>query len=346
MSIQPGRYIVTGGAGFIGSNVVAELQQRDPDAEILVIDSFRTGRSANLTDACRRRGQVGFTGTILPEPIAGLNWDDVVGAFEATAVFHLAAITDTTVEDESEMIRENAGDSWAWLLRVCAGNEIPLVYASSAATYGTPPHAARREAFPLEAAGQPNNVYGFSKWLMEKEHDRLNREVTASGDPAPWVVGLRYFNVFGPGEGAKGKMASMAWQLANQLLDGQRPRLFEDGSQTRDQVPVEDIVGMTLAGAGLGDRSNPEPGVYNAGSGIATSFEEVATACRLGLGLDSSQWATEYFEMPANIARFYQDFTLADMSRTVSGLGYRSTRTPAEAIQTYAKLIRDERENA
>ncbi|MEO0512349.1 MAG: NAD-dependent epimerase/dehydratase family protein [Planctomycetota bacterium] len=334
------RFIVTGAAGFIGSNLSAELLARHPDAELLAVDSFRTGASMNLTTAARRRGLAGFSGTVLPDAVAEIEWDELLASFEPSAVFHLGAITDTTIADESEMIRENAGDSWAWLLRSAVAREIPLVYASSAATYGTPPQAASRRPFPEDAAGEPNNVYGFSKWLMEQEHERLDRECARHGLKRPAVVGLRYFNVFGPGEGAKGKMASIARQLTLQMLGGGRPRLFEDGTQTRDQVSVHDIVSQTIAAAGLGERPDPEPGVYNAGSGRGTSFEGVAQACRDGLNLPDRP--TDFFPMPAEIARFYQDFTLADMSRARAGLGFVPSHAPAEAVAAYAAGLAQE----
>jgi ADP-L-glycero-D-manno-heptose 6-epimerase len=133
-------------------------------------------------------------------------------------VFHLGAITDTTLSDEAEMVRENVG-GFREMMQVCAWRGIPLVYASSAAVYGTPPQARDGAPFPVEAAGKPSNVYGFSKWLMEQEHRRFVEDAANGVDAAsPLIVGLRYFNVFGPGEARKGKMASMVYQLAGQLL--------------------------------------------------------------------------------------------------------------------------------
>lgn len=334
-------YIVTGGCGFIGSNLVAELQRRRPGCHAVVLDSMRTGTFANLVGACRRAGS-DFAGQVIAKSVRGVCWPDLIERFAPSAVFHLGAITDTTVDDESEMIEENAGETWPRIMSACADSRTPLVYASSAATYGTPPQVELKQPFPEAAAGRPNNVYGFSKWLMEKAHERLDRERQALGEPRPWIVGLRYFNVFGPGEAAKGKMASMALQLTQQILAGGRPRLFEHGEQARDQVSVHDIVGITLAGAGIGGRPDPEPGVYNAGSGRVTTFEEVACAVRKGLGIADGDRPTEFIPMPAPIRRFYQDFTCADMSLAQRGLGFKPGHDPAESVGSYARWLAEQ----
>ncbi len=341
MQLSEQTYIVTGGCGFIGSNLVAALQKQRPGCHVIVLDSMRTGSFANLVSACEREGDC-FRGQVIAQSIRDVYWPDLVEHYQPAAVFHLGAITDTTVEDESEMIEENAGATWPEIMQACAESQVPLVYASSAATYGTPPQVKAREPFPESAAGKPNNVYGFSKWLMEKAHDRFSRELESLGNPCPWIVGLRYFNVFGPGEASKGKMASMALQLTQQILAGGRPRLFEHGEQARDQVSVHDIVGITLAGAGIGGRPDPKPGVYNAGSGRVTSFEEIARAVRRGLGVSDAKKPTEFIPMPPSIRRFYQDFTCADMSQAEQGLGFKPSHDPAESVSSYAGWLAEQ----
>lgn len=330
-------FIVTGGAGFIGANLVAELYRREPGCHVVVVDDFRSGSFANLVEACARAGVGRFTGEIIPDSVGDLNWQPAVEGLEPRAVFHLAAITDTTVQDEQKMIRDNA-ESFADIAGACVEAGVPLVYASSAATYGTPPHAARREAFPVEAAGAPDNVYGFSKWLMEVEQWRIAASVGRDGGKPPWIIGLRYFNVFGPCEARKGKMASMVFQLACQVLNGRKPRLFMDGTQARDQVYVDDVVDCTLAAGGLGEKRKPEPGVYNLGSGKLTSFNDIVAA--IGSAMDVREpIEVAYFEMPESIRVFYQDFTLADMSRTKSGLGWSPRHEPAQAMQEYVGYL-------
>jgi ADP-L-glycero-D-manno-heptose 6-epimerase len=343
----PSTYIVTGGAGFVGSNLVAEILRREPGANVVVVDSFRSGSFANIVEACKRKGVPPFEGQVIAESASALPWDDVLAGFEKPrAIFHLGAITDTTVMDEALMLRENV-EGFEDMLHACAPMEgfkdaTPLVYASSAATYGTPPQTAKREAFPVSAAGKPSNVYGFSKWLTEAEHRRFMRDY-----PKAPVVGLRYFNVFGPGESRKGKMASMVYQLARQLLEGKTPRLFKDGSQARDQVYVDDVVDCTLHASGVGSLrakrtkgdAKVTPGIYNLGSGVATSFNEIIGALRVALGIKGNRQATEYFDMPASVREFYQDFTQADMSETKKGLGWEPQWKPGDAIGQYAAWL-------
>ncbi len=330
-------YIVTGGAGFVGSNLVAELLRREPASHILVIDPCTSGSFANVVEACERRGVGPFRGEWLAQDVASVNWKTLLGHARPRAVFHLGAITDTTILDEHRMIATNLGGFSAQtpggLLHEAAVLGIHLVYASSAATYGSPPQMASRTPFPESAAGRPNNVYGFSKWLMECEHARLT-----AAHPAAHVVGLRYFNVFGPGESRKGKMASMAFQLAQQLLAGKCPRLFADGSQARDQIHVDDVVDCTIHAAGLSGAA-ARPGVYNLGSGKATSFRDVIDSVRKGLGVGDGQLPTDYFEMPAAIRAFYQDWTCADMTHTRTSLGWSPKIDPGEGIASYAAFL-------
>jgi ADP-L-glycero-D-manno-heptose 6-epimerase len=142
-------------------------------------------------------------------------------------------------------------------------------------------------------------------------------------------------------------MASMAYQLTTQLLAGKRPRIFVDGEQARDQVYVDDVVDCTIAAAGIsaaegeaGVGDPPVPGVYNVGSGVATSFNAVVLALRNALGLSESDRPIEYFDMPPDVRRFYQDYTCADIGPTAVGLHWRPRHRPAEAMGAYARWLR------
>jgi len=334
---SPPLYIVTGGAGFVGSNLVARLLQREPDAHIYVVDDFRSGSYANIVEACQRAGVGPFSGSVMADPVGELNWQPALVGLEPKAVFHLAAITDTLEFDEQKMLRANT-EPFADILEACVECDVPLVYASSAATYGSPPQADDRVPFPLEAAGNPSNVYGFSKWLMDAEVFRFFNQRRAAGEPLPRVVGLRYFNVFGPGEARKGKMASMVYHLTNQILDAQRPRLFKMGEHQRDQVFVEDVVECTLFGA----KPGVTPGVYNLGSGQTTSFNDIVDAINEALGTSVEP---EYFDMPDEMVATYQHYTCADMKKTREGLGWSPAWSPIDAMIRYARQIAAERDN-
>jgi len=327
-------YIVTGGAGFIGANLVAELLSREPEAHVVVVDDFRKGSYANLVEACDRAGVGPFRGTVQPDSVADLNWQPAVVGYEPKAVFHLGAITDTLEFDEKKMLADNT-EPFVDILDACIETGTPLVYASSAATYGSPPHADERTPFPESAAGLPNNVYGFSKWLMDVEAQKAIDEAKAAGDTPPHIVGLRYFNVFGPGEHRKGTMASMVWHLAQQMLGGSRPRLFKQGEHARDQVYVRDVVAQTIAGA----KPGVTPGIYNAGSGQTTTFNEIAAALGEALGLPAEP---EYFDMPEKMVATYQHYTCADMTAAREGLNWTPAYHPSDAIAEYAGWIKRE----
>lgn len=330
-SDAPPTYIVTGGAGFVGANLVARLMRDEPKAHIYVVDDFRSGSYANLVEACERAGVGPFTGSVLPDSVGDLNWQPALLGLQPKAVFHLAAITDTLEFDEKKMLAANT-EPFADILEACAECEVPLVYASSAATYGSPPQAEDRVPFPLDAAGKPNNVYGFSKWLMDVEVMRFFKQRQQESIAPPHVVGLRYFNVFGPGEARKGKMASMVLHLTNQILDGGRPRLFKMGEHQRDQIFVEDVVDCTIAAS----RPKAKPGVYNLGSGQTTSFNDIVDAINEALGTSVE---AEYFDMPAEMVPTYQHYTCADMTRTREGLGWAPAWSPMDAMIRYARQI-------
>lgn len=322
------RYLITGGAGFVGSNLTRTLQEQDATNELLVVDDMRVGSFANLSV----EGEHGWSyrGEIVAAPLHAIDVSALVDDFEPDVIFHEASITDTTIDDERIMIRDNV-EPFYELVELCVAKNIKLVWASSAATYGTAANGAlaERRPFRLDDAGRPANVYGFSKWVMEN----IQRKTLAK-HPDAHMVGLRYFNVFGPGEQNKGKMASMIYQLALQMLDGKRPRIFHPGDQARDQIYVKDVVGCTLAGANPGSQS----GIYNCGTGQATSFNEIVEALNDALFDSMGEiLKADYFDNPFS---FYQDYTCADISQTTAGLNWKPAYTTRDAIVEYAGLLR------
>ncbi|HMB74460.1 MAG TPA: ADP-glyceromanno-heptose 6-epimerase, partial [Gammaproteobacteria bacterium] len=219
--------IVTGGAGFIGSNIVAQLNARDCE-DIVVVDDLTDGRKfANLAavnfkeylDKDEFRQQIRTQSIVRPE-----------------AIIHQGACTTTTEWDGRYMMDVNYRYSME-LLEYCVANEVPLIYASSAAVYGASTESREDDA----ALEQPLNVYGYSKLLFDQA---VRRAIAGARSQ---IVGLRYFNVYGPGEACKGSMASVAYHLHRQLSDGDEVRLFKgshgygDGEQRRDFVYVADI---------------------------------------------------------------------------------------------------------
>lgn len=322
----PSRILITGGAGFVGSRLVKKLQETMPDADLLVVDDFRSGTFANLSEEGKRGWS--YRGRVIAYPLHEVDIDGLIEDFEPELVFHEASITDTTVKDEAAMIRDNV-EPFEAMLAVCLEKQIPLVWVSSAATYGTQANGATREKrlFKLDDAGRPANVYGFSKWVMENAQRRLLPHF-----PDGHVVGLRYFNVFGPGEANKGHMASMIRQLTLQMLEGKRPRIFAPGTQARDHVHVSDVVDATIAAGRKGVKS----GIYNVGTGTATSFNQIVDALNEALGTDLEP---DYFENPF---AFYQDHTQADLTETGKALKWKPRFSTADGVKHYAGVLKAE----
>ena len=295
----PLNLLVTGGAGFIGSNLTLALQEKFPGVRLTVIDDFRSGDFRNLA---------GYTGDFVAQNLAELDWQQQFGGEKFNAIFHLASITDTTLHNQFIQVHDNV-ESFRRLLNFARPNKTRVVYASSAATYG-----AASEASSEANGAAPANVYAFSKTIVD------NLAKRAAEDSPDWViVGLRYFNVYGPHEAHKGVPASMVYHLSRQMKGGERPRIFKHGEQKRDFVYVKDIVAGSIRAL-----EAKESGIYNLGSGNARSFNELVEVLNRSLGTGLKP---DYIENPH---AHYQNFTQADLTRARAALGYEP-KYPLEA---------------
>jgi ADP-L-glycero-D-manno-heptose 6-epimerase len=315
-------YIVTGGAGFIGSNLVMGLNARG-ETDILVVDDLTDGRKAlNLAqaDIADYRDKLDFLAQITGNrlPCSGIR-----------AVFHQGACSSTTEWNGKKMMDDNYHFSQT-LFHWCQAQGIPFIYASSASVYGMGPVFREERAFE-----RPLNVYAYSKFLL----DTYIRQ-QADTQRAP-VVGLRYFNVYGPREQHKDSMASVAWHFYKQLQETGRLRLFEGsdgygpGEQRRDFIHVDDVVA-----GNLWFLDHPEvSGVYNLGTGKAQSFNDVAHAVLRWYG----QGQIDYIPFPDPLKGRYQSFTEADMS-ALRACGFAHRFLPVEeGVPRYLDWLKAQR---
>jgi ADP-L-glycero-D-manno-heptose 6-epimerase len=300
--------LVTGGAGFIGSNLVLTLQERMPQTRLTVIDDFRSGDFKNLA---------GYTGDFVAQNLATLDWRQQFGDEKFDAIFHLASITDTTLHDQFVQVHDNV-ESFRRLLNFAKPNRTRVIYASSAATYGAATTAS------VETNGAvPANVYAFSKTIMDNLANRAGHEFQ------DWIiVGLRYFNVYGPREGHKGVPASMVYHLSRQMKSGQRPRIFKHGDQKRDFVYVKDVVEGSIRAL-----EARQSGIYNLGSGQARSFNDLIDVLNRSLGTD---FKPDYIENPH---AHYQDYTQADLTQVRNSLGYEPKYSLETGVADYMKWL-------
>ncbi len=315
--------LITGGAGFIGSNLAFYFQEHYPDARVVVLDLFRSNltlSNGNLKSFGHFKNLLGFRGEVISGDINDKQLlASLAQNYRFDYIFHEAAISDTTALEQDLMIRTNV-NAFKDLLDIAITHGANMIYASSGATYGNAPSPQR---VGCEA---PQNVYGFSKLMM----DHLAREYSAKHDRIS-IVGLRYFNVYGPREFFKNKTASMVVQFGHQLLAGKNPKLFENSDAIlRDFVYIEDIIQANVLAM------HPrESGVFNVGTGKARSFQSIVDILQSELG---TAYPCEYIPNPF-VGR-YQFHTEADIESTRDVLGYVPRFELEEGIKAYVSEIR------
>jgi ADP-L-glycero-D-manno-heptose 6-epimerase len=303
---MPLRILVTGGAGFIGSNLAKRLASLGH--QVTAADSFRSAHFSNLVD---------FHGDVLTLPQAcDVDVIKSVGPFEM--IFHQASLTGvvgSNGEDQSDQQRMmlNNVEQFRQLLDYAVTTTARVVWASSCSIYGRGPVPMKESQHP-----DPLNIYAFSKLTMERMAlryaDRLSHP----------IVGLRYSNAYGPGEDHKGKLASMIHQLAKQMRAGNRPRIFTPGDQRRDFVYIEDVVQANLKAM-----ESKVTGSFNVGAGASWTFNQVVAELNRVLKLDLHP---DYFHNPYS---FTQDWTETDLTAIKEAIGYQPQFDLKSGIDAY-----------
>jgi len=313
--------LITGGAGFIGSNLAFYFQDNYPDAKVVVFDCFRsksTFANGNLQSFGHYKNLIGFTGDIVCGNLINKADLALLDDYKFDYIFHQAAISDTRVYDQEIVMKTNV-NSFFDLLNKAKKDDAVMIYASSAATYGSlpSPQTVGKE--------RPENPYGYSKYAMDQIAYRYARE-----NPDMTIVGLKFFNVYGPREYYKARTSSMVIQLGHQILDGKAPRLFEGSDQIlRDFINIEDVVQANIKAC------NPKQnGTYNVGTGTPRSFQDIADILQAELATDLG---TEYIVNPYD---GYQMHTQADITMSREYLDFDPITSLEAGIKTYIPEIK------
>jgi ADP-L-glycero-D-manno-heptose 6-epimerase len=318
--------LVTGGAGFIGSNVVAALNEAGR-SDIVVNDWF--GAAGKWRNLAKRQ-----LADVVP-PAELFRWLD---GRKLDAVIHLGAISDTTATDADAVLENNFRLSLK-LLDWCTAARVPFLYASSAATYGDGAAGFSDDWSPAALRRlKPLNLYGWSKHLFDLA--LVERVVKKERMPPQWA-GLKFFNVFGPNEYHKGEMMSLIAKRFDDAKNGRAVRLFkshrpgvEDGGQRRDFIYIDDAVAVLRW---LMETPSVS-GIFNVGSGTARSFRDLITALFRALGREAN---IEYVDMPESIRGQYQYFTQAEIEN-LHRAGYNAAFMPLEeAVARYVTKFLD-----
>ena len=312
--------LITGGAGFIGSNLAFFFQENFPESIVTVFDCFRSEEvfhNGNLKSYGHYKNLIGFKGKIICGNINNKVDLSLLNKHKFDFIFHHAAISDTRVYDQEIIMKTNVNTFYD-LLEIAKKNSSVVIYASSAATYGSLPSPQ------VVGKEHPENPYAYSKYAMEQVAASFLLE-----NPDLKVVGLRFFNVYGPKEFYKAKTASMVIQLGHQILDGKKPRLFTNSNKIlRDFIYIDDVIQANIKAC-----SAIKNGTYNVATGISRSFQEISDILQNQLNLSPG---TEYFENPYD---GYQLNTQADISATITDLDFSPIFSLEDGIKAYMPEI-------
>lgn len=295
------RVLITGGAGFVGSNIVRMLEAKG--AKTIILDNFSSANYKNILDV---KGEIICADILDKEIFKKLPKLD--------AIIHEAAITDTTLTDNSKMMMVNY-NGFRNIANFCLNQKIKLVYASSAGVYG-----AMNTTMKEDQKLIPHNTYAYSKYLCDCYLQKISKQKLSS-----LIVGLRYFNVYGPGECHKGSAASMIYQLYRQMSNNQRPRVFKYGQQKRDFIYVKDVARISIEALQL-KKSN----ILNVGTAIARSFIDIIKALN---NILKTNLEPDYFDNP--YCDKYQDYTQADATRLQKIMKTTANFSLEEGIKDY-----------
>ncbi|WP_218814218.1 ADP-glyceromanno-heptose 6-epimerase [Rickettsiella endosymbiont of Dermanyssus gallinae] len=309
--------IVTGGAGFIGSNLVKQLNVKYPEIPIVIVDDLTEGIKFKNINDCRVADYLDQQDFL--EKIKQNKYFP-----KLKAIFHQGACS-TTTEWNGKYMMENNFEYSKVLLHYCLSWKVPFIYASSASVYGV--GSVFKEELQYE---KPINVYAYSKYLFDQYVRNILPEAKSQ------IVGLRYFNVYGPRESHKGNMASVVLHADQQLRETGIINLFQgndgygDGEQQRDFIYVDDAVNINLWFL-----KSKKSGIYNAGTGHSESFNALAQAV-----IDfHGRGEIHYIPFPASLQGCYQSFTQADLSK-LKAIGYAGSFKPvAEGVKAYLSII-------
>jgi ADP-L-glycero-D-manno-heptose 6-epimerase len=313
--------LITGGAGFIGSNLAFYFQEHFPKSKVIIFDCFRNGEifsNGNQKSFGHFKNLIGFKGNVICGNINKHSDLALLNDYKIDFVFHQAAISDTRVYDQEIIFKTNV-NSFYDLLAIAKKNHAVMVYASSAATYGSQPSPQ------TIGSENPENPYGFSKYLMDQIASKYSKE-----NPEMTIVGLKFFNAYGSREYYKAKTASVVIQLGHQILDGTAPKLFFGSDKIfRDFINIEDVLQANIKAC-----SPKKNGVYNVGTGNPRSFQDISDILQNELGTDLGN------EFIPNPYHDYQMHTQADIISTKSNLGFKPVVTLEEGIKSYIPEIK------